>query len=265
MGEVQDLSILQSIILGIVQGLTEFLPVSSSGHLVIASKLLDLKPDIAFDVMLHFATLLAVCVFFARDIINIIKSFLFSRSLKDPYFKLGLLVIAGSVPTAIIGFSLQRTFESMFSSLFAVGCFLILTGVLMILAETYGKARKDIKKFSFIDSLVIGIAQGCAIAPGLSRSGTTISASLLTGLKRPLAARFSFLLSIPAILGASVFKSKEILGNIGLPMIAGFLFAAISGYMAIWLFMKMIEKKNLKWFAYYCFIIGCLVILKSVL
>jgi len=250
------LNLLQSVTLGIVQGLTEFLPVSSSGHLVIASKLLGLQADVPFDVAVHFATLLAVCVFFSRDIFELIKAFLFNRRFSDPYFKLGLLIIVGSIPTAIIGFSLKDIFEAMFSSLAAVGFFLMITGILILTAERYGKARKDIGKVSFLDSLIVGIAQGCAVAPGLSRSGTTISTSLLVGLERKLALRFSFLLSIPAILGASIFKSKAILHNVSIEMIAGFMAAAISGYIAIWLFMKMIEKKDMNIFAYYCFAAG---------
>ena len=257
------MNLASGIILGIVQGITEFLPVSSSGHLVIASKLLGLPANVPFDVAMHFATLLAVCVFFARDIFEIVKAFLVDRRLDNPHFKLGLLVIVASIPTAIIGFSLKDTFEAMFSSLPAVGLFLMLTGLLILTAERYGKARKDIGKINFLDPLIIGIAQGCAIAPGLSRSGTTISASLLMGLERKLALRFSFLLSIPAILGASIFKSKAILHNVSFPLIAGFIAAAISGYLAIWLFMKMIEKKDIRIFAYYCFIVGILTIFLS--
>jgi undecaprenyl-diphosphatase len=252
------LNLYQSIILGIVQGLTEFLPVSSSGHLVIASKLLNLPSNVPFDVALHFATLLAVCVYFAPEIFQIIKAFLTDRSLKNPYFKLGMLVIAGSIPTAIIGFSLSDIFEGLFSSLLAVGIFLIITGILIMIAESYGKSRKDINKISFMDSLIIGIAQGCAIAPGLSRSGTTISASLLLGLERPLAARFAFLLSIPAILGASIFKSKAILNNVSVEMIAGSIAAAVTGYIAIWAFMGLIQKKSIRGFAYYCFVLGAI-------
>jgi len=250
------LNLASSIILGVVQGLTEFLPVSSSGHLVIASKLLGLPPNVPFDITLHLATLLAVCAFFVGDILLILKAFFIDRNTKDPYFRLGVLVIVASIPTAIIGFSLKDIFEAMFSSLAAVGCFLMLTGILIVLAETYGKARKDIKRVSFLDSFIIGIAQGCAIAPGLSRSGTTISASLLVGMERKLALRFSFLLSIPAILGASMFKAKDIIHNVSPQMMAGFIAAAISGYLAIWLFMRMIEKKDIKIFAYYCFAAG---------
>ncbi len=255
------MTLIQSIILGIVQGLTEFLPVSSSGHLVLTSKLLNIAPNIAFDVLLHFATLLAVCLFFIDDIIRMIRAFLFDRSPENPYFKLGLLIIIASVPTALIGFGFEKKLEALFSSTFYVGCFLILTGVLIMLAENFGRARKNEKKVSFLDALIIGTAQGCAIAPGLSRSGTTISASLLMGLNRKLAARFSFLLSIPAILGVSIFKAKDIVSGFGVNELAGFVLAAVSGYLAIMLFMKMIQKKNIKIFAYYCFIVGILSIL----
>ncbi|MFH1710584.1 MAG: undecaprenyl-diphosphate phosphatase [bacterium] len=250
------MTLVDSIILGIVQGLAEFRPVSSSGHLVIVSRLLKLAPNVPFDIALHFATLLAVCAFFARDIFEIIKAFLIDRRLDNPHFKLGLLIIVASVPTAIIGFSLSDVFEAMFGSPVAVGFFLIVTAALIMAAETYGKARKDIQKVSFLDALMIGLMQGCAIAPGLSRSGATISASLLAGMERKLALRFSFLLSIPAILGASIFKAGAIYHNVNLQMIAGAAAAAISGYFAIWLFVRMVEKKNMKVFAYYCLIAG---------
>lgn len=246
----------QSITLGIVQGLTEFLPVSSSGHLVITTKLLGMKPDVAFDILLHLATLVAVCAFFAQEIIRILSAFIFDRQMKNPYFKLGLFVIAGSIPTALIGFTLKDTFESMFSSLPAVGTFLIITGILIMLADKFGKIKKDIRKFNIIDSLLIGLAQGCAIAPGLSRSGTTISASLLLGLEPELAARFTFLLSIPAILGASLFKSKAIFQGLGHVAFAGFLAAALTGYFAIWLFVRLLINKKIRGFAYYCFAAG---------
>lgn len=255
------MNIAQGVILGVVQGLTEFLPVSSSGHLVIVSKLLMLPANVPFDIALHIATLLAVSIFFIGDILLMIRAVFLTRDAKDPYFRLAMLIIIASIPTAIIGFTLKDIFEEMFSSVFAVGFFLMLTGILILLAETYGKARKGIDKISFVDSVIIGIAQGCAIAPGLSRSGTTISASLLLGLERKLALRFSFLLSIPAILGASIFKSKAILHNISPQLLAGFIAAAISGYIAIWLFMKMIEKKSIRIFAYYCLIAGAVSII----
>lgn len=255
------MNLAQSMILGIVQGLTEFLPVSSSGHLVIASKILGLRSDIGFDILLHLATLLAVCAYFAPDIYEIIKAFFSNRTMKDPYFKLGIYVIAASIPTAIIGFSLKDIFESMFSSLPAVGMFLIITGILIMLADRFGKTRKGIERLSVVDSLIIGAAQGCAIAPGLSRSGTTVSTSLLLGLEPELAARFSFLLSIPAIIGSSIFKSKAVFTGMGHVEFAGFIAAAIFGYLAIWLFIRLIMKKQIKGFAYYCFAVGAMSII----
>ena len=255
--------IIPGIILGIVQGLTEFLPLSSSGHLVIVSKLLGIPENLPFDIAVHFATLLAVCLFFIGDIMLILKAFFIERDPKSPYFRLGLLVIVASIPTAIIGFSLEKVFEQMFSSVTAVGFFLMLTGILIMTAERYSRARKDVSKVSFLDSLIVGLAQGCAIAPGLSRSGTTISACLLTGMDRTLACRFSFLLSIPAILGATIFKSKVILHNVTPGMIAGFIAAAICGYIAIGFFMRMIEKKKITIFAYYCLIVGAVTVILS--
>jgi undecaprenyl-diphosphatase len=257
------LHIIPGIFLGIVQGFTEFLPVSSSGHLVIVSKLFGIPANLPFDIAVHFATLLAVCIFFIGDILLILKAFFIDRDTKSPYFRLGLLVIVASIPTAIIGFSLEKVFEEMFSSVSSVGFFLMLTGLLIMTAEKYGKARKDISKVSFLDSLIVGLAQGCAIAPGLSRSGTTISASLLTGMDRTLACRFSFLLAIPAILGATIFKAKAIFHAVDPGMIAGFIAALVSGYLAIWLFMRMIEKKKINIFAYYCLIVGAITVILS--
>ena len=259
------MDIIRSSILGIIQGLTEFLPVSSSGHLAIAAKLLGIKPDVAFDVMLHIATLLAVCAFFYRDILDILYAFFIKRDVRDPDFRLGLLIIIASIPTAIIGFTLKDIFEEMFSSLLYVGLFLVLTGILISLAESFGKARKSVTGISWLDSLIIGLAQGCAIAPGLSRSGTTISTSLLLGLERPLAARFSFLLSIPAILGASALKIKAISHEVTIAHISGFILAVISGYFAIWAFMRLIQRASIRPFAYYCFAAGALTVLLSFL
>jgi undecaprenyl-diphosphatase len=257
------LTLIQSLILGVVQGLTEFLPVSSSGHLVLVANILSVEPDIPFDILLHFATLTAVVVFFYKDIFRIIKAFIYDRSMENPDYKIGLLLIAASIPTAIIGFALKDIFEAMFSSLFYVGCFLLLTGALITIAEKFSKPNKNIERTSFIDALIVGLAQGCAIAPGLSRSGTTVSSSLLLGFDRELAARFSFLLSIPAILGASIFKAKYIMHDLSLITIIGALAAAITGYLAIYLFMKLIRRQSIMPFAFYCLFVGLLSIFLS--
>lgn len=246
------------IALGIIQGLTEFLPVSSSGHLVIFQSFFQVPHSIAFDVIVHLATALAVIVYFWRDILELFTS---KR-------KMLWLIAVGTVLTGIIGLGFKDFFESLFSSVLAVGGFLILTGVVIILGEWLGKGKRGLKEMNIWDAVIIGLAQGCAIAPGLSRSGTTISASLGRNLDRTLAARFSFLLSVPAILGAGVVQSKTIIkaGTIGIgvwPLVLGFIAAAISGWIAIKIFMNIIQRMSIRVFAYYCFGLGTVVLLIS--
>jgi undecaprenyl-diphosphatase len=248
------------LFLGIVQGFTEFLPVSSSGHLVIFQTLLELPYSIAFDVVVHLATALAVAVYFWRDIIELFTS---KR-------KMLWLILIGTIFTGVLGLTFKDFFESLFSSVLAVGGFLILTGVIIILAEWWGKGKRSLKEMNIWDAVLIGLAQGCAIAPGLSRSGATISASLARNLDRTLAARFSFLLSIPAILGAGLVQSKEIIkaGTVGIgiwPLILGFVAAFISGWVAIKIFMSIIQRTSIRVFAYYCFVVGAIVIILSLL
>ncbi|KPJ65766.1 hypothetical protein AMJ44_09525 [candidate division WOR-1 bacterium DG_54_3] len=248
------------VLLGIIQGLTEFLPVSSSGHLVIFQTLFKVPYSIAFDVVVHLATALAVVVYFWRDILELFTS---KR-------KMLWLIMVGSIFTGILGLTFKDFFESLFSSVFAVGWFLLLTGLIIVLAEWIGKGRRKLEEMNIWDAVLIGLAQGCAIAPGLSRSGTTISASLARNLDRNLAARFSFLLSIPAILGAGLVQSKEIIkaGTVGIglwPLILGFIAAFISGWIAIKIFMNIIQRMSIRGFAYYCFVVGILVLLLRVL
>lgn len=276
------MSLFDGIFLGIVQGLTEFLPVSSSGHLVLASDILMIRSNLAFITTLHFATLLAVITYFFRDILLLIQKFFIGslniitrrRSINEvycePYFRISFLLIIGTIPTGIIAIMFKDWFESLFSSVFAVGCFLVLTGALLLMSENISKPRKTEKETSVLDSLVIGVFQGMAVAPGLSRSGATVSASLLRGLNRPLAARFSFLLSIPAVFGATLLELKDIAGlslkGIGIfTIILGVVSAFISGYFAIKVFMDMIQRKKISVFSYYCFAVGTAVIIRSLL
>jgi undecaprenyl-diphosphatase len=248
------------VILGIIQGLTEFLPVSSSGHLVIFQTLLNVPYSIAFDVVVHLATALAVMVYFWRDILEILnpKSEIRTK-------KLLLYLIIGTIFTGILGITFKDFFESLFSSLLAVGGFLILTGIIIVLAEWAGKGKRSLEEMNIWDAVLIGLAQGCAIAPGLSRSGTTISASLARNIDRTLAARFSFLLSIPAILGAGLIETKEIIqaGTTGIglwPLALGFAAAFVSGWIAIKIFMNIIQRTSIRVFAYYCFIAGIIIL-----
>lgn len=270
------MDIIQAIILGVIQGLTEFLPVSSSAHLVFITDILGLPQNVAFDTLLHLGTLVAVVGYFWRDIVEIITSFIssimdifrgkFKEGLKEkPFKKLTWLLVVGTIPAGIMGILLQKQFEALFNSVIYVGFFLIITGLLLWGAERVKPGEKDVEDISFKNALVIGIAQGIAIAPGISRSGATISAGLFSGLNRELAARFSFLLSIPAILGAALVQAKDITSFDASTavLIAGFLSALIFGYLAIKLLLKIIKERTLMIFAYYCWIVGIAVIIIS--
>lgn len=274
------MDIIQAIILGIVQGLTEFLPVSSSAHLVFVPEILKVQSSLAFDTLLHVGSLVAVIGYFWKDIINILKSFAsslmdiprgqFKEGLKEDQFKkLAWFVIIGTVPAGLAGILLKDFFEGLFNNIPAVGFFLIVTGFLLWGSERISKKvedKKSLKKMTLKDTLIIGTAQALAIAPGISRSGSTIAAGLYLGLERELAARYSFLLSIIAILGAALIQVKDISSladeNIGI-LIAGFLAAAISGYLAIKLLLKLIKERSLMIFAYYCWIIGAIALILS--
>jgi len=267
------LNLIQSILLGFVQGLTEFLPVSSSGHLVITSNILGLKADLAFYTAIHFATLLAILVYFFKDIVQLVKSFFsgifrFKQAYNEPYFRLSIFIIIGTIPTGIIALLFKDWFEGLFSSMLYVGIFLIISGGLLFLAERFSVPRKSEKDMTILDSIIIGIFQGIAIAPGISRSGSTVSASLFRGLNRTLAARFSFLLAIPAITGAFILELKDItelsLNGVGLiSILAGMIAAFISGLLAIQIFIDLIRRKKISFFAYYLFIVGAVVIFFS--
>jgi undecaprenyl-diphosphatase len=284
------MDIIQAIIIGIVQGLTEFLPVSSSAHLVFVPEIMNVQSSLAFDTLLHIGTLVAVFAYFWNDIVNMLKSFVsslidllkdlisflkrnprgeFKKNFnEDPYKRLVWLVIIGTIPAGLAGVLFKSSFESLFSSIPAVGVFLIITGFLLWGSEKVSKSikpedRKPLEKLTVKNSLIVGIAQACAIAPGISRSGATISAGLFLGFERELAARYSFLLSIPAILGAALVQAKDITGldMSTVALIAGFLAAAISGYLAIKFMLKLIKERSLLIFAYYCWIVGILALI----
>lgn len=272
------MDIIQAIILGIVQGLTEFLPVSSSAHLVFVPEILKVQSSLAFDTVLHVGTLVAVVGYFWNDILKMLKAFFsslidipkgqFREGIREDQFKkLAWFVIIGTIPAGLAGILFKDFFESLFNNIPAVGFFLIVTGFLLWGSERISKkvsAKKSLKEMTLKNSIIIGVFQALAIAPGISRSGATISAGLFLGLERELAARYSFLLSIIAILGAALVQAKDITSifdlNAGI-LIAGFLAAAISGYLAIKLLLKLIKERNLMVFAYYCWIIGALALI----
>jgi len=254
----EKLTVIQALLLGAVQGLTEFLPVSSSGHLVIFQHILGIKEaPLTFDVLVHIGTLVAVCFGFWGDIISICKK---------PLSKLTYLLVVGSVPAGLIGFCLAPFFERAFESLLVVGIGLIFTGTVLRVSEYLANKNlglKEAEETTYGNALFIGIFQALAIIPGISRSGSTIAAGLASGLERDFAARFSFLLSIPAIIGAGVFELKDFLVcgfpayNI-VPYSAGFLSAAVFGYFAIRVVIKLVREGRLSVFSYYCWIVAVL-------
>lgn len=250
------------ILLGIIQGLTEFIPVSSSAHLIIAQNIFGIKePQIFFDIILHLGTLLAVIIYFYRDILNIIKSIPHPKS---DNFKLLLLLIIGTIPTAILGFFLKKYFELLFSSLIFSATFLLITGIILFLTRFKKYTGKNIAGFGFLDAIIIGITQVIAIVPGISRSGITISAGIFRGIDRKLCAKYSLLLSIPAILGAVISEIKDI-KTIGsetlIYILLGFISAFLVGYLAINILIKFLQNQKFHIFSYYCWIIGIFAIL----
>ena len=248
---------IQVMLLALVQGLTEWLPISSSGHLVIAQALMGLTVPVAFDVLLHLGTLVSVLVYFWKDILAIARS-VFSFDTKSMNFKLFLLVVAGSTPTAIIGYAFLNFFESLFENPVSVGFAFLVTGALL-LSTRFRRGNWDL---DWLRALVIGIVQGLAIAPGISRSGSTISAGLLCGVKKVEAFRYSFLLSIPGVLGAALLKHKEIaLSDVNISALAGVTIAAVVGYLAIKFVSKMVLSDRFYLFSIYCFLAGIAVLI----
>ncbi|MDD4494779.1 MAG: undecaprenyl-diphosphate phosphatase [Eubacteriales bacterium] len=253
------MSILEAIILGIVQGLAEFLPVSSSGHLVLLQKIFGIEEGVViFDVVLHLGTLIPVFIVFWKDIAAI---------LKKPFSRITALLAVALVPTALIAFLLGDFFEEAFLSGKILGFCFILTGLILWWSESVKSKQKNAKTASFIDAAIVGTAQGIAILPGISRSGSTVSASLLRGFSREFALTFSFLISIPTILGAALksgydaVKDGQAMNIEWLPTVIGTAVAAVCGYFAIKLMKKILKKGSLKVFSYYVFALGALILI----
>lgn len=250
-----------AVFLGIIQGITEFFPISSSGHLVIAQSLFGMKePMLTFDIFLHFGTIISVLIFFRSDIIKMFKG---DMSL----FK---YIIIGSIPTFIIAGLMKNSIEGFFKKPLIVGYCLILTGVFLLIASffaIYNKSVKRERKLGFVNSIIVGIAQGISIMPGISRSGATIGTSLISGMREDAAIRFSFLLSIPAVFGANILKVKEIYGNLmnieAVPFIAGFLCALITGILTIRVLSEILKKNLFFLFGIYCILAGAMVIARA--
>ena len=270
------LDILSAIILGAVQGISEFLPISSSGHLVLVPTLLGIETGLAFDTILHIGTLVAIFTFFWKDIINLIKGFIlsiidltegvdiFKRELhRVPEKRFAWLIIVGTIPTGIMGILLKDAIETIFRGTLFVGIFLLVTAAVLYYSERHSSGQITQKDMSFKQALIVGICQGLAV---ISRSGSTIASGLCLGLNREYAARYSFLLSIPAVIGAGLIQIKDIatLDASVSVLLAGFISSVIFGYLSIKLLMKMIKGWSLDIFAYYCTIIGIITIILSV-
>ena len=269
-----------AVTLGIVQGLTEFLPISSSGHLVLFQSLFGLKePELLFDVAVHVGTLGAVCLFYFRDLKEIIRM-LFSRSVwsnqggrfgkragEIPQVRLFALIVVGTVPTVCLGIAFRPVAAILFSSIRIVGLMLLTTGLVLWLTRRTKKTGRGAGELTLRDAIYIGIIQGLAILPGISRSGSTIAMGLLRGIERETAARYSFLLSIPAILGALILTCIGISeathhNNVGI-ILGGALVAFLVGYFALKLLVYMVQKGSFFVFAPYCWFLGALCLVYS--
>ncbi len=265
------MNIWQAIVLGLVQGATEFVPVSSSGHLVLVPWLLGwTSPGLVFDTLVHWGTLVAVLIYFGRDWWILITAWL--RSLIRPekhesQARLMWMLILGTLPAAVLGYLGEDFFESLFGQPTWVSLFLLGTAAILTFSEWRGRSRQEIGSMRWWDALAIGCGQALAILPGISRSGATMAVGLLRGLPRASAARFSFLLSTPIILGAGFFQLMNLLSEPAaaeqaLTLLVGFLSAALSGYFCIWFLLRYLQRGKLYPFAIYCAIVGglCLVV-----
>jgi len=266
------LEVLEAILLGVVQGLTEFLPVSSSGHLLLGQYFLGLDQDrvgLPFDVALHLGTLVAVVSFFWRSLLRMAGAFVRSlspggRNLADPDQRLAYLILASTIPAALIGFLFENFFETAVRSPWVVVFNLVLVGILFIVGEAVGAKTRLADKLRFSEAVGIGLAQAAALVPGVSRSGATITLGIFLGLRREEAARFSFLMSVPIIASAGSLQLADVASEgmdaQGVLMFgSGFVSSAVVGYLAIKFFLRFVTHHSLRAFAYYRFMLAAVV------
>ena len=282
------MSFFDAMILGIVQGLTEFLPVSSSGHLVILENLLHVQTDtgVLFNVLLHFGTLIAICLVFKKDLfrmlvetIHIIQDLTanlkiyinnkmhnahvtpYRKILHNNYRTMVVMILVSTIPTGIIGYLMRGLVDRWSSSLLVSGLGLLITAILLLVVDNWQLGNKLPKHITLLQALAIGVCQGIGVIPGISRSGITITAGLLCGFRRSFAVRYSFLVSIPAILGSMVLEcgklgSESVTWALGGTYVAGMITAAVVGYFAIRFMLNFVKKKKFRVFSIYCFIMG---------
>lgn len=273
------MSILEAIILGIIQGLTEFLPISSTGHLTVAGKLMNLiSPEhpeqwTSFIAVIQLGTLLAILIYFWNDLWKIAVEFISENIYKRKSFvsqsfnsRMGWYIIIGSIPVVIIGLGFKDLIEgALTKNLYVISASLIILGIILAFAEKVGKFNKELKNIKWYDALIVGFAQSLALIPGSSRSGTTITAGIFLGFKRETAARFSFLLSVPAILGSGLLQLYEALEYIDYSGIVTLIIAtaasAVSGYLTIGFLLKFLRTNSTFVFVFYRIIIGAVIII----
>lgn len=272
------MSYFEAVILGLVQGLAEFLPISSSGHLALLQQAFGVSEDkvLLFAVLLHVGTLISVFIIYWKDIWALIVELCLTikdlctgkglRLAERPVRKLGVMIIVATIPTAVIGLVFSDFFDSLYTSVIPIGVGLIITGFLLVLAEKMGEGNRGIQQMNFRNAIFIGLVQGVAICPGISRSGSTLFGSLICNLDRKFAVKFVFLISIPSILGSAVLETPAAIeagvtaAELG-PILVGMLVAAVSGLVAIKTMIKIVSDKKLSYFSYYVWVLGVIVVL----
>ncbi len=278
------MSIIESIILGLVQGLSEFLPISSSGHLAVFQHFMHIKEDdvLTFTVMLHFGTLLSIFVAYRKDLAAlIVELFLTIKDIctgkgiqmnKNETRRLGVMIIIATIPAAVAGLLFEDFFDSLYSNMTFIGIGLILTGTFLFLAERWGSGEKEVKDMSMKSAFFVGICQALAMCPGISRSGATMVGGLTSRYTRAHAVRFAFLISVPTVLGAFLLELPDAFSAIGSgsdtgmsagALVVGVVVAAVSGYAAIKVMIKAVTNKKLIWFSFYTWIAGAALLIYS--
>ena len=278
------MSIIESIILGLVQGLSEFLPISSSGHLAVFQHFMHIREEdiLTFTVMLHFGTLLSIFVAYRKDVAALIRElFLVIKDLCtgkglrmniNETRRLGVMIIIATIPAGIAGVLWNDFFDSLYSNLTFIGLGLIITGTVLFAAEKWGGGDKEVKEMSMKSAFFVGVCQAIAMCPGISRSGATMVGGLASRYSRPHAVRFAFLISIPTVLGAFLLELPDAVRTIGsgsgeevsaAALVTGVIVAAVSGYAAIKVMIKAVTDKKLIWFSFYTWIAGALLLIYS--
>lgn len=263
------MDLLQAFLLGLLQGITEFLPVSSSGHLALARAFLgrEVMPGITFEIVVHFGSFCSIAVYYRRKLADMTVDILHSfspggirqkRFLHDYHTRLTGIILLSMIPAMIVGFTMKDAVENLFVNPFFVSCMLIITGILLFSTKFAGRPGKDVNA---VRGIIMGVAQSLAILPGISRSGSTISVGLFTGISRANVANFSFLMVLPVLAGAMLLEVKEIMENgiesaAVLFLIVGFFTSFISGYFALKYLIMLLKKEKFHYFAYYCWAMG---------